>query len=151
MTRTSSHIHLQQLTGGSPFERVKAAGPCEMRYTVECLGRCQPTHSHCQRSLERAIYETAYCRQAILKSQDQVTYEPERNVLRIDTAHLQEQLAKHRPYTWYINACRTYRAHFTCVRAEPRCNAGNLEAARHRWQNIRIHDHVPPIRRRADS
>lgn len=84
---------LQQLTDGSPVERIKA------RWTLRNVNiplNVSVDSTQLTATVKEA-WKELYTKQPIaakrlLKSQDQVAYEPERNVLRIDTAHLQEQL-----------------------------------------------------------
>lgn len=84
---------LQQLTGGSPFKRAKA------RWTLRNATIPLPVSVDAIQltATVKNVWKELYSKQPVaakrlLKSQDEITYEPERNVLRIDTAHLQEQL-----------------------------------------------------------
>ncbi|OAS14477.1 VanW family protein [Paenibacillus oryzisoli] len=84
---------LQQLTNGSPFARAKA------RWTLRNANipmnvSVDPTQltTTIKNTWKELYTKQPIAAKRILQSQDQVAYEPEQNVLRIDTVHLQEQL-----------------------------------------------------------
>ncbi|CAH1215665.1 hypothetical protein PAECIP111891_04282 [Paenibacillus allorhizoplanae] len=84
---------LQQLTSGSPFERAKARWTLRNANIPLNVSLDPIQLSATVKDSWKELYsKQPVAAKRILKSQDQVDYEPERNVLRIDTAHLQEQL-----------------------------------------------------------
>ncbi|OCT13177.1 hypothetical protein A8709_20760 [Paenibacillus pectinilyticus] len=83
---------LAPLTSGSPFERIKARW--ELRNAHIPLNVSVDPNK--LTATVKTTWNDLYAKQPVaakrLLKQDQVTYEPEKNALRIDTVHLQEQL-----------------------------------------------------------
>lgn len=97
-------LSLKQLFESSPIHRIKARWT--LRHAdipLEAIVNSKQLNAAVKDAWKNLYSQQPVAAKRIVTTQDQLTFEPERNVLRIDTAHLLEHLEEMAPSIAYIH------------------------------------------------